>query len=229
MERAPPPLPSVYASCPLEGEILGYYQECFEAVYLMFHPFFRSVSIDDSRFCPEKWPDKLEMLSGCVPMNWQQVLFLTGLGSVREIDVGLRTCTLSILQSLCDEDSAQALIDIQERGVIHPGAGQLSPFLENRLITVLQKLGYDWLWIGDEFCTERKLHWYQDLLNSDILPSGACMFTHDHQILVTTHWDSHCSFLCGSKANIERILKMEAIEGFYCSPKTQVYWGLYEL
>ena len=34
-----------------------------------------------------------------------------------------------------------------------------------------------------------------------------CIFTHDHSILVTTHWDSHFSFLCSSKKNIEEIYR----------------------
>ena len=83
--------------------------------------------------------------------------------------------------------------------------------------------------MADEFGTERKLTWIEDLIEKDLVPSHGCVFTHDHSLLITTHWDSHCSLLCSSKDIIEKILSVYNFEGFYCSPKTEVYWGLYEV
>ena len=55
------------------------------------------------------------------------------------------------------------------------------------------------MWVADEFGTERKLTWIEDLIEKDLVPSHGCVFTHDHSLLITTHWDSHCSLLCSSK------------------------------
>ena len=52
------------------------------------------------------------------------------------------------------------------------------------------------------------------------------MFTHDNELLVTTHWDSHFSMLCSDKETIERIVKCCDLEGFYCDNKTEIYWSL---
>ena len=87
----------------------------------------------------------------------------------------------------------------------------------------------DWLWVGDEFGTERKLHWIEDLILEDDIPGHGCVFTHDHQLLISTHWHSHCSFVCSSNAIIEKILSFDPFEGFYCTPNTEVYWGAYEI
>jgi len=104
----------------------------------------------------------------------------------------------------------------------------LPPLLENRLFNAIRKLGFDWFWVGDEFGTERKLHWIIDLIEKDYIPSHGCVFKHEHSILVTTHWDSHCSFLCSSRDLIEKLLSTESFEGFYCTPKTEVYWRAYK-
>ena len=83
-------------------------------------------------------------------------------------------------------------------------------------------LGYQWVWVGEEFGTERKLKWIEDLDTTEIYPHG-CIFTSDRQILLISHWDSHCTFLCFSRDKIERLVEEANLEGFYCTPKTQVY------
>lgn len=51
-------------------------------------------------------------------------------------------------------------------------------------------------------------------------------FTHDNELLVTTHWDSHFSMLCSDKETIERIVKHCDLEGFYCDDQTEIYWSV---
>jgi hypothetical protein len=61
----------------------------------------------------------------------------------------------------------------------------------------IQGLGYQWVWVGDEFGTERKLYWIDDLKNQECGPTSGRknVFTPDKRVLWTTHWDSHFSFL----------------------------------
>lgn len=60
-------------------------------------------------------------------------------------------------------------------------------------------------------------------MEEEKIPYSGCVFTPDHSLLVTTHWDSHCSFLCSSKE------KIDTFEGFYCTSKTEVFWSLYDM
>ena len=181
------------------------------------------------RFCPSKWPEKHEIINGCDSISWQEILKLSGLNSLSDIDVGLRTSIGGLKKELSNEQFSKKLAELEDQNIIHPQEGDIPPLLENRLLKTIKKLGHNWLWVGDEFSTERKLHWIDDLVENDEIPSHGCIFAHDHSLLVTTHWDSHCSFLCSSKENIKKILSLESFEGFYCTQKTEVYWGAYEI
>lgn len=224
------PTPEKFASCPYDEKVLPFYEGQFEAVFVMLHPFLKPTKLDIERFCPENWPTKQEIIDGCSAISWQEILKLTKLSSLSDVDVGLRTSIGGIKKELSNEEAAGKLnLLSEELDIILPTEGELPPMLENRLFSAIQSLGYDWLWVGDEFGTERKLHWIGDLIDKDVIPSHGCVFTHDHSLLITTHWDSHCSFLCSSKEYIEKILSSGDFEGFYCTPRTEVYWGVYEI
>jgi hypothetical protein len=223
------PQPEKFASCPYDEKILDFYKGQFDAVFVLLHPFLYPRKINIDRFCPEYWPTKFEIIETCEKISWKRIIELTGLSSFAQIDVGLRTSILGLNREFANEDYASRLIELTEKeNIIHPSAGQLPPLLENRIYEAIKVLGHEWLWVGDEFGTERKLHWIDDLIKNDEIPGHGCVFTHDHSLLVTTHWDSHCSFLCSSKEIIEKILKVEDFEGFYCTEETEVYWGAYE-
>ncbi|MBC3808379.1 DUF2711 family protein [Undibacterium seohonense] len=218
-----------FASCPSDGKILDFYKGQFDDVFVLLHPFVRPMDISIDRFCPEHWPTKLEILEHCEPVVWQRILEMTELTCLEQIDVGLRTSIHGLNGEKANELFASSLIELSETtNIIHPTEGQLPPLLENRIFNTIKLLGYEWLWVGDDLGTERKLHWIDDLMSSDEVPSHGCIFTPDHRLLITTHWDSHCSFLCSSKDLIEKILDVDNFEGFYCTENTEVYWGLYE-
>jgi Protein of unknown function (DUF2711) len=221
------PASDKFASCPYDGKVLSYYDGQFDSVYVLLNPFIRPLSLPMERFCPEKWPSKQELIDGAEPIPWDTVLKLTDLQTLDEIDIGLRTSIGGLNEKYADVKLAETLSQLTEkRGVVHPSEGDVSPFIENKLYESLQLLGHEWLWVGDEFCSERRLVWIDDLKKGDELPAHGCAFTPDKTILVTSHWDSHFSFLCSTESKIEQILKHENFEGFFCTPETEVYWSL---
>lgn len=224
------PTPEKFASCPYDEKILPFYEGQFDSVYVLLHPFLKPKEMDIELFYSSEWLTKQETIDTCEPISWYEVLKLAKLQNLSEIDVGLRTSIMGIKKELSNEAAANKLGTLtKELNIIHPSEGYISPLLENRIFQVIKSLGYHWLWVGDEFGTERKLHWIDDLIKKDEIPAHGCVFAHDHSILVTTHWDSHCSFLCSSRDVIEKILAIDNFEGFYCTPNTQVYWGAYEI
>ena len=225
-DRVIPP-PDKFASCPYDGQVLEYFSGTFESVYVLLHPFLRPKNIPVERFCPERWPTKKELIEGTEAVSWAEVIAFTSLSSINEIDIGLRTSIGGLKKELANDDYADELsLLTNRRKIIHPSEGDVSPLIENVLYDCLQQLGHEWLWVGDEFCTERKLWWIEDLKDSDEIPSHGCVFTPDKSILVTTHWDSHFSFLCSSKSIANKILSQNKLEGFYCLPDTEVYWSV---
>lgn len=98
----------------------------------------------------------------------------------------------------------------------------------NNLLKSIKTIGHEWIWHGDEFCTERNLAYIDDFIDNNNLLEDAKpnLFTHDHRILITTHWHSHFSLLCSDKETVEQLVNTSGLEGFYCSEKTEIYWSL---
>ncbi len=218
-----------HASCPYDGPILEYYSGQFESVYVLLHPFARPTTINRGLFTDTTWPTKSELLDGCEVVTWEEMLFISDFNSIAELDVGLRTCILSLKEKKARPDLAERLFTvIEDSGLLFPDEGELSPFLENRLLHVLQNLGYESVWLGDEFGTEKTLRPINELYQTEEVPCHGCLFTPDHSILVTTHWDSHCSLMCSSRDTIQEALRIDPFEGFFCTETTQVFWGLHD-
>lgn len=221
------PAPERYASCPYDGCILDYYAGHFDSVYVLLHPFLRPTRIPIDRFFPKTWPGKHEIVDGVDAVSWQELLSFAGFDSIAQIDVALRTSIGGLKQHAADEALANDLDDVAERhGLVYPSEGDIPPLLENALYERIKGLGYDWLWVGDEFCTERRLRLIDDLIAGSELPRHGSVFTPDKQVLVTTHWDSHYSLLCAPREKIDTVLGAEPFEGFYCDADTEIYWSL---
>jgi hypothetical protein len=223
------PSPDLFASCPLDGEILQHYSGTFEAVYVSLNPFIKPITIDQEEFKPGTYPNRRDIVKNCEPVIWSDVAKLAELPSLEAVDIGLRT-RIGGLKKELQNHSYAAAIDalIETHGILPPPEGFLSDLIHDRVLQSIQELGYEWLWIGDEFCTERKLHWIDDLKNQEHGPSRGRvnLFTPDKQLLWTIHWDSHFSFLCSSKEKLAAIHNTSGIEGFWCTPSTEVYWSV---
>jgi hypothetical protein len=46
------PTPDAFATCPTDGKILEYYADTFESVFVVLHPFIKTVSIGIEQFKP---------------------------------------------------------------------------------------------------------------------------------------------------------------------------------
>jgi hypothetical protein len=141
----------------------------------------------------------------------------TGLPSVAAVDVGLRTSILGLKEEFSNREYAAKLEALVESNkILLPDEGRFSDLLHDQVLSSTQLLGYEWVWVGDEFGTERKLYWIDDLKNQESGPTvGHCnVFTPNKALLWATHWDSHFSFLCSSERNLNAILKAYHFEGF---------------
>jgi hypothetical protein len=223
------PEPDRFAVCPDEGRVLAFYEGVFDSVYVLLHPFIRPVSMSMDEFEGGRYPERPRVLDCCAPVSWSEIQRLGNFSSLDEIDVALRTRVLGLKEELCDYALASMLSRIEEtEGLIEPSKGEFGDLSHDIILEFIRKQGYDWVWVGDEFCTERKLHWIEDLMKADSVATlGHCnVFTPDHKVLWTTHWDSYFSFFCGTNEFIAELAKEANLEGFACNDRTEVYWSV---
>lgn len=236
-ERILPP-PDKFASHPEHGRILDYYQGQFECVYILLHPFLILLhpflapqKIDRDRFTPSGWPTRKEIIDGCEVVSWRKMMKLTGLESIAHIDIGLGIISGEIIAETDNKEHkeyAEILLDLcRENNIIIPKRGELSPLLENRIYQALKKTGHESAWVGDEFGWDRESDLIDNFIEKEksAVPPHGSIFTYDHSILVTTHRESHCSFLCSSREIRDKLLGYDPFEGFFCTPTTGVYWS----
>jgi hypothetical protein len=223
------PTPDAFATCPNDGKILEYYAGVFEAVFVLLHPFIKAVSIEKDQFVWSTYPGRAKIVSHCVPVSWAEVASKAELPSIAAVDIGLRTGILGLKVEYSKQEYADKIESLAESDqILAPPEGCFSDLLHDKVLQAIQRLGYEWVWVGDEFGTERKLHWIEDLKGNDSeATSGHCnVFTPDKAVLWTTHWDSHFSFLCSSKRNLAAVQERNQFEGFFCTESTEVYWSV---
>lgn len=218
-----------YASCPSEGKILEYYSGIFEAVYVLLSPFKKSEHISEEICCPNSYPGRQAVLEACKAVSWREISDLSQLPSLAAVDIGLRTQISGLNRYFENRDYAQRLDALCEaKGIVPPAEGEHPDLLHNEVLEIFQELGYEWVWVGDEFCTERQLHWIDDLKQEKVPTiAGHCnVFSPDKAMLWTVHWDSHFTFLCSSNEKLKQIHVDDRLEGFFCTPSTEVYWSV---
>ncbi|MGN7400001.1 DUF2711 family protein [Cytobacillus praedii] len=221
--------PQRFAVCAPDGlPIKEYYKEVFEEIFVFYHPFIKPESIDYELFKPDTYPNRNEIRENCVVVTWKQFLKLSGIESFRKLDVGLRTNINGLREEYQDENIAQMIKNTcRDKKIGEPTEGLFPYFIMDNLLKGIKALGHNWIWCGNEFATERKLTFIDDIItDNNLLDQCKNLFTNDHHLLITTHWDSHFSLLCSGKSTVEQLVNYCNLEGFYCTDQTEIYWSL---
>lgn len=220
-----------YRECPSDGLILDFYQNVYETVYIVLHPFYYSKTIDFKSIADENWPTDLDLLLNCEAVAWKDVVSLGKFKDISEIDHGLRTSMGGLKKTLENKILAERINALfVDDGLLSPDCnGLISPFIFKNIMTSIQQLGYQDVMLIDEFCFESpQLRNINLLLDKLDIERGSYYLSHKN-LLVTTHWDSHCSFICGSKKLVNQFVELSGLEGFFCTAQTHVYWGIHRI
>ncbi|WP_088072036.1 DUF2711 family protein [Gottfriedia luciferensis] len=225
------PEPHKYSVCAsADMSIKEFYKGVFEEVYIFFHPFIKPKTLDYDLFDTDTYPGKNDIINNCEMISWKQFLNISGIKNYKQLDIGLRTLISGLREKYKNEKTAEVIQKVcEEHKIITPTEGFFPEFVMNSILSVLKNQGHDWIWVGDEFCTERKLEYIADLIedNEALRNEHLNLFTHDSKVLITTHWDSHFSMLCSDKLTIDKIVKLCNLEGFYCDEFTEIYWSIF--
>jgi hypothetical protein len=224
------PEPHRYAVCAREDvPIKEFYKDVFEEVFIFYHPFIKPKA-KDYDYCMDGSLGKNDILARCEPISWADFLVLSSIENYKKLDIGLRTIIGGLKKQFADKATAQIIQDVcKNNRLIIPSEGFFSEFLINKILSAIKQEGHEWIWYGDEFGSERKLEYIDDLISDgDRFGNQRInLFSHDSSILLTTHWDSHFSLLCSDKKTVNKIVDLCNLEGFYCTDQTKIYWSIF--
>lgn len=210
--------------------ILEFYKGYYDCVYIILHPFMKCHDMD-SFMKNEQRPTKKELMQITDKISWNEIISLCGFNDIKQVDIALRNM-IGGLNKMHHNHEEQLKLDhvCEENDLVIPPEGNFSDLLIDNMLNALLDLGHEWVYIGDEFGWERKLEYIRDIIDNKVQVNfhHESWYTPKNEILYTTHWDSHFTFLCADKETIEKILTKYPFEGFYCNEGTEVYWSLTE-
>lgn len=213
-------------SCPYDGKIMEFYSGCYESVYVVLHPFIKTNHLNPESFSPGSYPSKKEIVQDCQPLQWRNILELSNLSNIKEIDIGLKTMIGILRSHLLRKDFANEIELLYEKHpIVIPLYGEIGALLESKLFTILSDLGIHSLDVISEFGDEMSNYSITELFNGELVPPHGHLFSKRHHLLITTHWTSFYSMICSSRNLVEKIVKSSQLEGFYCDNMTEVWWS----
>ena len=212
--------------------ILDFYRDYYDSVYVILHPFIKVTALNKIDFNKGNWPTKAQITKHTEKLNWKEFIEISGLGNIKRLDVALRTSIGGLKKQYENKEDAKILEETSNKSkLIAPTEGYFHELLIDDMMSALQHLGHDWIFIGDEFGQERKLEYIQDIIDNKITPEDDMRnwYTHKNEVLYSTHWDSHFTLLCSDRQTINKILDKYPFEGFFCEKDTEIYWSVKNL
>jgi hypothetical protein len=212
--------------------ILKFYKNLFNSVFVSLNPFLRIK--ETSKFTTDDfWNDEIEneektkVIENTNPIKWSEILVLSKLENINQIDIALRTGILGLKKEFENKDYLKELNRILEQNnMLSPSEGCIEEIQQNGILNAIAKLGYSTICIGTEFGDLIETRNISELIDSGTSIYGKNLYTEDKNILISVHWDSFQTYICSTKQNVERIVKEANLEGFYCGEKTEIYWSL---
>lgn len=214
----------VFASFPYDGKLLAYFQGHFECVFIALQPF--------SRIQPEYQyilndvdydPTLQDFLNYATPISWAEIQQMIDIDDIGRIETAIRSWRLfDKYRDIHVETLLSKLTE--EQHIFPPEYDEFQPNMQYIILNTLKYLGYQHIWISDEFDFKREYLNIDDLIDKNILLGTSNLFTPDHKILIGAIHSMSSLFICASKEIIEKMKQFYPLEGFYADDKTEVQW-----
>jgi len=224
------PQPQNNQVCPPDDySIRKFYSGYFESSYIIFHPFFKVTKPDQIDFNAESYPSKEKMIECCEKIKWSEFLKMSKIKDYKELDIALRNSIHGLNKKYKNDESSNKLENALEQHKIHqPNEGLFEELLLDDMMKALLHLDFKWVFLADEFGTERKLTFIEDIIDNktQVTNLHRNIYTPKSEVLYSVHWDSHFTLMSSTKNNIKKIIDLFDFEGFYCDEKTEIYWSV---
>ena len=220
------------AICPSDSiPILEFYKGLFDSVYVSLNPFLKikntsNYTVDNFWENEDEREEKLKVLSNTEAMKWSEILTLSKLKDIKEIDIALRTGIGGLKEQFENKNYLEILESILDPNrILSPNEGSIQEIQQDRILNAINKLGYKTICIGEEFGELIEVKKISDILESAESIYERNLYTEDKKVLITVHWDSFQTYICSSKEIVQKIVQEAKLEGFYCDETTKIYWS----
>jgi len=210
----------------LSYPIMEYYENSFEAIYLILNPFMlipKHIDVYDGKHDIIR---KKYVLDNAKKISWEEVV-----KNKRALDYILH----KYLQGRIDErrfsdfegvhyDNEEIFGYLESQNIYTPLEGGFSELLENDFLRSLLDFAYEEVYVCNEFLSKSKLINVREQINDNYIIMGEILCTPDEKIVYGAYWDGYFTLLLSEKKIIEKIVKKYNFEGFYCTKDTTIRW-----
>lgn len=215
------------ARVPYSGDVVEYFQEHFDGIYAVLHPFIKVEPDRQGLFKSSDYAITREQLKIIAqPVSWHSVLELTGIPTVQRLNRILLEGIGAI--KIAHRDEVRSLQEqLKLNNILEPGEGNFPRLLLDDFLHSFIDWGYEFVYVSDEFGDRATRYPIGEMLAWEYPTVGEhhpTLYSEDFGLLYGVHWDNFYTFLCGVEEIIIEIVNKYQFEGFFFRPGMQVYW-----
>jgi hypothetical protein len=217
------------ARVPDSGDVIKYFQNDFDSIYAVLHPFIKVEPEYQNLFDPssDDKPTRAQLKAIAHSFSWHSVLELTSISTIQ----CLNRLLLEGIGAVTIEHPQEVRVlreQLKHNNILEPREGNFPKLLLDDFLHSFTDWGYEAVYVGNEFGDRATLYQVSDLFKWEYPNVGEhcpTLYSEDFGLLYGVHWDSFYTFLCGVKEIVSEIVNKYSFEGFFFEPGMQVYWG----
>jgi hypothetical protein len=177
------------------------------------------------------WPEIVRLeIQYASPVSWESVRAGAGFSDLAALNHALLSGIGALRPEYADQAGWKQLDSYCERqGLFEPSEGSFQHLMQHGIADLFAKAGLQQIEACKEFGEEIRtlqvasLREMQGWREPEIVERGS-LYAPDRSLLVTVHWDSHFTLVCGTRFCLAAADPAAFFEGFWCTSATSHHW-----
>ena len=213
-----------------ESPILQQVSNDFKSAAILFHPFVQMPTNwdENKKTDPFKhvYPNVEEQLQFGKPIQWDEIMKITGLSSYKEVAISLMTSISAFTPTFANEELAKRLNDRINKDLYYPTEDTTSVFMLENIIKLLKNTGTDTIKYFDPIkdtngSIDISLILPKHLTN--IAERECLIIDENNELAFLSIFDSFTTIMLYKHNDIEKLTKHN-FEHIICDHETTVNW-----
>lgn len=213
-----------------ESPILQQVSNDFKSAAIIFHPFVQMPRnwTEDKKSHPFEhvYPTAEEQLQFGQPIQWEEIMKMTGLSSHKDIAISLMTSISAFTPPFANEAFAKKLNDEMNRDLYYPTEDSTSVFMFENIIRLLKNTGTTTIQYFDPI---NDINGALDIASVSAkqlanIAERECLITDENnELAFLSIFDSFTTIMLYKHNDIEKLAKQN-FEHIICDNETTVHW-----